>query len=173
MSLEEWRPIPGFEGAYEVSDLGRVRSLERHVRLVTRQAGETRRRVSPRILRPGPSSTGHLSVALGKSNSKGVHTLVMRAFVGEPPQGMEVRHRDGNPANNCLFNLQYGTRSENNKDTTLHGRRKLTPEQVRNIKARAEKGFAYGDRYQLALKLGVNPGTIYKILTGDQYDIVV
>jgi len=121
--VEEWRPVVGYEGAYEVSDQGRVRSLERRVRLVTRQAGEPTRLVSPRVLRPGPMASGHLSVAIGKGNSRLVHQLVLEAFVGPRPIGWDSLHLDHNPANNALSNLRYGTRSENLRMDYAAGRR--------------------------------------------------
>ncbi len=110
---EVWKDIPGYEERYQVSDLGRVRSVDRWVRLVTIQAGETRRWARGKILRPGPAKSGHLSVALGKGNSKGVHTLVLLAFVGPCPEGQESLHLNHTPPDNRLDNLRYGTRSEN------------------------------------------------------------
>jgi hypothetical protein len=116
MSEEEnWKPVVGAESAYEVSDTGRVRSLSRRVRLVTRQAGETTRLVPERVLRPGPTRSGHVSVAIGKGNSRLVHQLVLEAFVGPCPSGCEVLHLNHNPADNRLSNIKYGTRSENMK----------------------------------------------------------
>jgi hypothetical protein len=109
---EVWKDIPGYEGRYQVSDLGRVRSLDHRVRLVS-QGVETTRLSPGKILRPGPSPTGHLSVSLGKGNSKGVHTLVLLAFVGPRPEGQESLHLNHTPADNRLVNLRYGTRSEN------------------------------------------------------------
>jgi len=120
---EVWKPVVGHETAYEVSDHGRVRSLERRVRLVTKQAGETTRRVSPRLLRPGPSRSGHVSVAIGKGNSRLVHQLVMEAFVGPPPEKHEVLHLNHTPSDNRLVNLKYGTRSENIKMDYAAGNR--------------------------------------------------
>lgn len=111
---EQWRPIPGWDG-YEVSDLGSVRS---------------RRRPAPRVLRPSVSPTGYLRVGLYGDNASGyrykpttltVHRLVMAAFVGPCPDGKEVRHLDGDPANNRLGNLAYGSRSENAHDSVAHG----------------------------------------------------
>lgn len=122
---ENWKPVVGHEGAYEVSDLGRVRSLERRVRLVTRQAGETTRRVPERVLRPGATQSGHLSVAIGKNNSRAVHQIVMQAFVGPCPDGCEVLHLNHDPADNRLANLRYGTRSENLKMDYEAGTRKV------------------------------------------------
>lgn len=166
---EIWKPVVGHESEYEVSDQGRVRSLERRVRLVTKQAGETTRRVPPRLLRPGPSRSGHLSVAIGKGNSRLVHQLVVEAFVGRCPDGYEVLHKNGNPADNRLGNLRYGTRSENLEDIFYHKGRALNCEQIAFLRKRASEGFRYGERYQLALAWGVNPGTIYHVVTGKEY----
>ena len=123
---ENWKDIPGFEGRYQASDAGRVRSVDRRVRLVAHGV-ETTRLARGRILRPAPSRSGHLSVVLGRSNTRGVHTLVMRAFVGEPPEGNEVLHLDHNPTNNALANLRYGTRSENMRMDYAAGKRKVHP----------------------------------------------
>ena len=124
MSEEEnWKPVAGHEGAYEVSDLGRVRSVERRVRLVTRQAGETTRRVPAKILRPGTVKSGHVSVAIGKGNSRLVHQLVLEAFVAPRPDGCEVLHMNHEPCDNRLVNLKYGTRSENLRMDYAAGKR--------------------------------------------------
>lgn len=124
---ENWLPVPGYEGAYEVSDLGYVRSLERRVRLVTRQAGETTRLVRERILRPGSTRSGHVSVAIGKGNSRLVHQLVLEAFIGPRPEDCEVLHLNHDPADNRLVNLKYGTRSENLKMDYAAGTRAVPP----------------------------------------------
>ena len=124
--VEQWRDIPGYEGRYQVSDLGRVRSLDHRVRLVVKGVETTR--LSPgRILKPGPARSGHLTVALGRGNSKQVHALVLLAFVGPYPEGMEVLHGDDDPTNNRLNNLRYGTRSENLRQCVAHGRHKCHP----------------------------------------------
>jgi hypothetical protein len=102
---ELWLPVPGFDH-YEVSNQGRVRS---------------HRRGGGRILRPGPSNYGHLSVVLGRGNTRMVHQLVLFAFVGPRPPGHDARHIDGDPANNRLENLCWGTRSENIRDAVRHG----------------------------------------------------
>ena len=118
---ERWLPVPGWEDLYEVSDLGRARSLDRWVR--THHDG--RRRVPGRILKPGPASKyGHLRVVLCRDGAIypiQVHQLVMLAFVGPCPEGMEVRHLDSNPANNALTNLTYGTKAENARDRVENG----------------------------------------------------
>lgn len=121
-ALERWLPVPDWEGFYEVSDFGRVRSLDRYVR--THHNG---RRLYPgRILKLAPASKyGHQKVRLcrdgGTPLNIQVHQLVMLAFVGPYPEGMEIRHLDSNPRNNALTNLTYGTRKENARDRVENG----------------------------------------------------
>lgn len=121
MSTEQWRPIPGWDGYYEVSDHGRVRSVER---VVTSKTGV--RRVFPSVVRrPGPhGNSGHRGVPLGRNGRavmRQVHRLVLEAFIGPAPDGMECLHLDGDPTNNRLDNLRWGTRSENLRDAVRHG----------------------------------------------------
>lgn len=123
---ETWKDIPGYAGRYQVSDAGRVRSLDHYVRLVAH--GVETRRLSPgRVLRPGPSTSGHLSVTLGRGNTKQVHALVMLAFEGPPPPGHEVLHENHTPTDNRRTNLRYGTRGENLKMDYAAGTRKVHP----------------------------------------------
>lgn len=119
--LERWKAIPGFEGYYEVSDFGRVRSLDRWVEQ-KRGRGYVRK---GRILKVHPHPhTGHLLVKLKPNNVVApcrVHVLVMRAFVGPPRRGLEVCHNNGIPDDNRLSNLRYGTTRENRLDAVIHG----------------------------------------------------
>ena len=108
--------VPGYEGRYEVSDHGRVRSLSR-----IRSHG---RKWQGRVLKPTPMPKGYLLVNLWFDNSKRmwlVHRLVLTAFVGPPPEGMEGLHADNDPANNRLDNLSWGTHSQNQFDQVVHG----------------------------------------------------
>ena len=121
---EMWKPIPGYEGLYEVSDHGTVRSLDRQL-----PWNGTSRFFSGRILSPVATDFGHLVVGLykdGKSSHARVHRLVMLAFVGLCPEGEEVCHYDGDPANNRLSNLRYDTRSGNFLDSVRHGTHRNT-----------------------------------------------
>jgi hypothetical protein len=105
---EQWRTVPGYED-YEVSDQGRVRSNKRR---------------TPRI-RPAVREGGYLQVGLWSASGRHyftVHQLVMLAFVGPRPDELLTRHLDGEPSNNRLSNLAYGTPLENNLDTVRHGR---------------------------------------------------
>lgn len=117
---EHWRAIPGWEGHYEVSDQGRVRSLDR---LVRHGRGDAMRHRKGQLLQPGRKASGHLSVVLGSSGSHDVHVLVLLAFVGPRPTGQEARHADDDPGNNRLCNLSWGTRSQNMYDAVRNGRR--------------------------------------------------
>ena len=119
--MENWRPVVGHETQYEVSDLGNVRSLAREWSQLARSGKEYVFRKKGKNLRPGPMLSGHLSVAIGKGNSRTVHSLVMEAFVGPRPKNMEVLHINGVPSDNRLVNLRYGTRSENIRDAIQHG----------------------------------------------------
>jgi hypothetical protein len=81
------------------------------------------RKVSGRILSPGQyCKSGHVSVVLGKGTpGKPVHQLIIQTFIGECPRGMEVLHKNGNPKDNRLENLRYGTRTENILDVYWQG----------------------------------------------------
>lgn len=111
---EAWRPVSGYEGRYEVSDQGRVRSW-----LPTKQ-----RLPLPNLLVQIESEKGYLRVQLsgpdGRRNRR-VHALVLEAFVGPCPEGMQTRHMDGDKANNTLGNLSWGTPSENILDCVRLG----------------------------------------------------
>lgn len=105
---EEWRQAPGYVGGLEVSNRGRVRN-----------------RKGP--LRGNINASGYRVIDVrreGEKRSRGalVHRLVLEAFVGPCPPGMQTRHLDGDPGNNHLGNLRWGTPAENNRDTLRHGR---------------------------------------------------
>lgn len=109
--MPEWRPVPGFEQDYRVSDEGQVWSRPRK----TTRGG---------ILRAKVSKRGYLTVALssgGHQKTYAVHRLVALAFLGKRPDGQEVRHLDGDRLNPQLSNLVYGTSTENHLDKRRHG----------------------------------------------------
>src|SRR5690242_190605 len=114
---EQWRPVVGYEGAYEVSDHGRVRSLMREV--PAGQRGGTRL-VPGRLLVAPLGRNGYRQVTLRRRTHL-VHALVATAFLGERPPGLEVCHNDGDSENNAVANLRYDTVSENRLDTVRHG----------------------------------------------------
>lgn len=125
MSSERWLPVVGYEDYYEVSDQGRVRSLDR---VVTDDLhGGRRRRIKGRILTPHRGASrrsGYTRVGLmrdGTRKTGWVYVLVARAFLGPLPEGMVTCHNDGDGTNNALSNLRYDTPASNMQDQIKHG----------------------------------------------------
>ena len=164
--MEQWRPVVGYEGLYEVSDHGRVRSLDRLVVCVT----GVQRVIPGRLMRfkpPIKKYNPYYQVGLtrdGKQKYYAIHVLVLSAFVGPRPSNlMWGRHLDGSPLNNHASNLAWGTAKENSADSIRHGTRprgesvvysKLTDEAVREIRALRRRGLTYksiSDRYGMSI----------------------
>jgi hypothetical protein len=121
--MERWAAVIGYEGLYEVSTDGRVRSLDRMVRT----KGGALKLLPWRMLKPNVKANGYLQVNLQDTprpiRYAGVHRLVLEAFVGPCPDGMECRHDNGVRADNRLDNLSWGTHAENMADIERHGTR--------------------------------------------------
>ena len=120
-STENWRSISGYEGLYEVSDHGRVRSLDHIVEKNGRYGNLRQQRYKGRILalnKPKPNKYQTVNLWRdGQGRVRQVHRLVIEAFVGPCPKGMECRHfPDGDTSNNRVENLSWGTRVENAAD---------------------------------------------------------
>ena len=125
--IEEWRDIAGYEKAYQVSNLGRVRSLDR---VVPNGRGSTMR-MKGRVLKQTnckahPYQTVTLSVE-SKHKLGTVHKLVAMAFLGLPPSGHEVCHGPNGNLDNRLSNLSYGTKAQNQFDRYRDGTRGNKP----------------------------------------------
>ena len=166
---EVWKPIPGYEGLYEVSDQGRVRSLDRCC------LGKDGRNEfhSGRILKPWMSTGGYQTVGLridGLTKRITVHRLVASTFLGPKPTGMDVMHLDGNRQNNAAENLRYGTRKENLNQTYEYGGKqasgKLSINDVRSIRKRLRQGESPID---LSKEFGVHSAAIYHIRNGTTF----
>lgn len=123
-SIERWLPVAGYEGLYEVSDQGRVRSLPR---LATCGRYQGKRRVPGGVMSGSRHAFGYSMVILcagdGTRKCYTVHGLVLTAFVGPRPEGAECRHLDGDPRNSRLSNLAWGSHRENEADKWEHGTR--------------------------------------------------
>ncbi len=118
---ETWRTVPGYEGAYEVSDLGRIRSIRR---TVTQRVTNVRQDIPERILRANPNAKGYLCVALHLRGTQRTHTVsavVAAAFLGPRPFGHYVCHSNGNKTDNRVANLRYDTPASNTADSFKHG----------------------------------------------------
>lgn len=175
---EQWRAVPGFEGLYEVSDLGRVRSLDRAETVGNRWGSKTRRFVPGRVLALKRAGRGYRAVALsvrGEVTYANVHRLVLRAFVGERGDGQETRHLNGVRHDNRLLNLVYGTGAENQADRERHGTgqrgernasHKLTTEDVLAIRS------ARASQATIARQFGISQGQVWRILQRQQWSHV-
>lgn len=112
---ERWLPVPGWEGLYDVSDMGRVRSLPRQTSRGVRGG---------RILKPARSSNGYLFVGLSRNSKvtyERVHRLVAGAFIGPCPPGQEAKHKRADLTNNRATNLEYGTHKSNIEERDRDG----------------------------------------------------
>lgn len=151
-----WAPIPETDLDYYASTLGEIYS-----------------RITGKILQSsvyGPR--GHVGVHLGRTKRNAVHRLVLLAHIGGPLEGQECRHLNGDPKDNRLENLTWGTAAENMADRVLHGTsnrgerngmRKLTLEEVRLIKTSKEPNET------LAKKYNVLPAAIRRIKSGARW----
>jgi hypothetical protein len=155
---EEWRDIEGFDGLYQVSSLGSVRSF--------------RRSPDGAILKPG-NTHGYMFVCLykapGAKDQRYVAHLVADAFLGPKPDGMQVCHNDGDTKNNRLKNLRYDTPKKNSGDKVLHGtllmgerayQSRLTAEQVHEIRRAA----TLEDYSEIAARYGISYRTVQSIV---------
>lgn len=162
---ETWKAIPGFDGIYEASDMGRIRSFS------------PMSRIGNGILRQHDCS-GYLRVSLYRKGVHRpklylVHRMVLLAFVGECPPGQQTRHLNGNSKDNRLTNIKWGTRKENARDRLRHGRFHRA-----NINQRAlsdsdaafiRKNHKIIKQTTLAEMFGVHRATIQRIHAGERY----
>lgn len=149
MTEERWLPVVGYEGFYEVSDAGQVRSLPR-------------KGSGGRIMTRSLNSNGYPNVTLRKDGAhvtRAVHLLVIEAFVGpRPGPGYQCCHNDGSRTNNSLSNLRWDTVRGNAQDKVLHGTQsygeqcnnaKLTRSQVLSIIADPRKNCVIAADYDI------------------------
>lgn len=163
--VERWAPILGYEGRYEVSDQGRVRSL----RVFNR--GVDKEREKPRIL-TGTNHKGYRRVHLsakGVEEYRYIHRLVLEAFIGACRPDEETAHLNGARDDNRLLNLVWVTSEENSRHKIFHGREvlgvrapaaKLNEEQVRQIRRARKQGRKLGD---IACEFSISPSSVSQI----------
>ncbi len=153
---EEWRNVVGYEGLYQVSNLGRIKSLQRK---------------KPRIVKPDIIHTGYLRVMLykdGKTKKHYTHVLVAKSFIPNPENKSDVNHINGIKTDNRVENLEWVTRSENiihafanglSRIGTKHGKAKFTADQVREIRRDCipgdpERGFrAFAEKFHVTHRI--------------------
>jgi hypothetical protein len=118
MKNEIWKPIKGYEGIYEVSNLGHVRSLDRKVSKLTKYGTMAVFNIKGRLLKGTTTWHGYQSVNIrhtdGKFYPRLIHRLVAKAFVPGYFDGADVNHIDENKQNNRFDNLEWVTKTENN-----------------------------------------------------------
>lgn len=114
--IENWLPIRGTDGAYEISDLGNTRSVLRWV-----QCRAMRKQVGGIVLKPYPVGKGHLAVSLGRGMRRKVHLLVLEHFVSPRPPGMVGCHGPAGLLDNSVANLRWDTYSANSLDAVRDG----------------------------------------------------
>ncbi len=126
MIQELWKDVKGYEGLYKVSNLGRVRSIERYVRS-DRNPKTGLRLIKPKILKAWDNGNGYMVVTISvnkKRKNKYVHRLVAEAFIPNPENKPQVNHIDNNRSNNIISNLEWCTASENSIHMMNQGRGK-------------------------------------------------
>lgn len=165
---EVWKDIPGYEGLYQVSNLGRVKSLPQD-----RTFGDLGvLRIAGRIRKLNVNKLGQLNVILkkdGRARTWTVSRLVLLAFVGPPERGFVTGFHDGDSKNVRLDNLYYTSRQALRVDLAkrgIAGGQKLTAADVTAIRSRlhaGEKGSA------LAKEFGVDPSTISLIKNNKRF----
>lgn len=171
---EIWKSIVGFEGSYEVSNLGRVRSLDRVV-MGQRHGNIVGLKLKGKLLKPGHHQIrGYPRVVLRKDNTSytyEIHVLVLNSFIGPCPNGQVSRHLNDVSNDNKLTNLCWGTHEENSADAKRNGRvplgtsvhnAKLNNKAIRFIR----KNVGVHATKDMAKKFGVSRPTITRVIQG-------
>lgn len=167
---EVWKPITGYEGLYEVSNYGRVKSLPK-----LRKARQGIRKVRERIMKLTLNkTTGYLCVNFtiyNKTNAQRVHNLVAFAFCSNPEKKSQVNHIDTNKLNNTAENLEWSTPLENTRHSLKTGCKKslvLSVEKVKEIKDMAKMGMTNS---QIALVLGIQRKMAWRVTTNQIWQL--
>jgi hypothetical protein len=167
-TTERWLPVVGWEGVYEVSDLGRVKRVAVH---------RTTRWPVGRITTGTAHRQGCRASVLthaGRSQTAFVHRLVMAAFVGPCPPGLQVNHKNGVKADNRLANLEYVTASENSRHAARTGLTRFAVGAGHSgllwadaEVARWRRRYAAGETgAAIAASVGAAPSTVYGAVSG-------
>jgi hypothetical protein len=160
---EKWKPVVGYEGIYEVSDQGRVRGLDRTDRSGKLRKGGIRKQ---KTSRDGYKTIGLRNVFI---RTFSVHRLVLGAFVGPCPEGMECCHfPDNDPSNNNLDNLRWDTPENNHADRWPHdlNRARLSQHDIPRIFELSRIG---NSAKKISKLFSVNPSTIDRVISGQTW----
>jgi len=166
MEKEIWKDVPGYEGLYQASSFGRIRSVDRFITMKNGAGRFTK----GKMLKPrAGKGDGRLAVVLYKNGVRkgfNVHSLIAESFLGTRPEGYFICHCDGNNQNNNIENLRYDTSSQNGIDIYRHGGKAplgvLTLEDV--VEIRNKKVATKCTNRKLAEEYNVSPTTICDVL---------
>jgi hypothetical protein len=171
--MEIWKDIEGYEGYYQVSNLGRVKSLRREVACKNGMV----KTVKEKILKQKTRNDGYKEVNLnrkGKGFSKAVHRLVALSFISNSENKRDVNHKDGIKTNNNLMNLEWCTTQENTRHSidvlNMKTTRKLNMKDVEFIREAAVKGHG-GNVLELANQFNVHRNTIMNVISNKLYKL--
>ena len=179
INQEIWKDIKGFEGLYQVSNTGKVRSLDREITKPNKYGEVQNFKLKGKELRFNDNGKGYLSVQLGRGNRKYVHRLVAEAFVDNPNNSPSINHIDNNTKNNKASNVEWVTQQENIQHKVKQGRQhkgekipstKLNENDVREIKKLLKEGVPQS---KIAEMYGVTQTPISKIKRGVTWSYVV
>ena len=165
--MEEWRDIEGYEGIYQVSSKGRIKSKQREVK-----NGENTIKIkkeSIRCVQVNKRRNGYCEISLhkdGKEKRYKVHRLVAQAFIPNELNKSEVNHKDGNKENNCVENLEWVTSKENSKHAWDTGLANANHKKVKVICK--ETGEVYESVVSCANILNIDKRTLFRILKGER-----
>ena len=163
---EVWKPIEGYEGRYEISNCGRVKS------------NNYRNKGISKVMKPCSGNKNYLYISLRNKKRRktfAIHKLVLETFVRKKPKGKQAAHYDGNPQNNYVKNLRWATAKENIEDRKRHGRTargekagaaKLDRYCVKTIKKLKDLDFS---AYEIARLACVSTNTIIRIWSGETW----
>lgn len=164
---EVWKDVVGYEGYYQVSNLGRVKSLRTKAYSPKEKCAIVVMR--ERVLRQSPNVKTYLNVSLRKSGTKNtqkVHRLVAKAFIPNPDNLPQVNHKDENKQNNCVENLEWCTNQYNINYGTARARMaEKRKKKVIQLSASGEVVNKWGSMKEAAEDLGIGYNTMNRWLS--------
>ena len=171
--MEEWKDIRNYEGLYQGSSEGRIKSVDRIVRAKSRWGGYRDMLFKGKPLKQFLGDNGYLKVGLsknGESTSKDVHKLIYEAFYGVVPDGMQVNHIDENKLNNCINNLNLLTPQDNtNYGTAIERMRKTKSKPVFQYTLDYKLVAVYSSTKEAAKVLGFDQASISACARGKKH----
>lgn len=176
--MEIWKDIVGYEGMYQVSNFGNVRSVEREIEQLDRMGNPCKMVYKGRVLKPSKRKNGYLCATFSKNNllhRENIHRIVAKTFIPNPDNKPQVNHKDSNKENNRVDNLEWVDNSGNQKHAFKYGGQKslrgenapwakLTDEIVLEIRTRHAKGdISYR---QLSIEYGLSREYTRRLVLG-------